>query len=107
MKGEYDVFVRKAGFKQGIRDRAIRPVILNPNLAVNNVQMNDRTVHTTLALPTCMHDFIMINIRIEYAPNASCKSSTGEGLRKLLISIASLSPFFSAASVSPSAPKST
>jgi hypothetical protein len=40
MESEYDVFVRHAGFEQSIGDRAIGSVILNPNFAIDDVEMD-------------------------------------------------------------------
>lgn len=40
MEGEHDVFVRHACFMHSVGNRAVGPVILNPDLTINDVQMN-------------------------------------------------------------------
>lgn len=49
-------FVRNAGF---------RPIVLNPDFAVFDVEMQYASINTPLILPTGMNHLIMVALRVE------------------------------------------
>jgi hypothetical protein len=64
MKGQHDVFERHACFEQCVSDGAIGAVVLNPDFAINDVEINDRTVNAPYALSADVQDFEMIAVSI-------------------------------------------
>src|SRR5579864_2261050 len=60
MKAENNVFARNPRGDQFLGNRARRTVVLYPHFAVDDVDVNDRTMNAADAVPADMHELIMI-----------------------------------------------
>src|SRR5262249_31174468 len=65
MKSQHNVFLRYAGRKQLIGDRPVRAIVLDPDLATDNVEVNHRSMHASLPVPADMHDLIVVLVSID------------------------------------------
>ena len=64
--GEYDVFLWHARANKFFRDGPVGPVELNPNLSVDDVEMEHHAVYAALSVPSEADKFKVIEDRIEY-----------------------------------------
>src|SRR5262245_36986567 len=64
MPGQNDVLLRDTRCHQLIGNGAVRPVVLNPYLVADDVDVDDRAVNALDAVPTDVQEFIMVAFRI-------------------------------------------
>ena len=60
MPGQNDVLLRNARCHQLVGNGAVRPVVLNPDLAVANVKVQHAAVDAIDAIPARVHQLVMI-----------------------------------------------
>jgi hypothetical protein len=60
VKAEHDVFARDARRDKLLRDRLRCAVVLNPNFAIDNVNVHDRPMHAARLVPAYVHHFIVV-----------------------------------------------
>src|SRR5262249_54922016 len=64
MPGQHDVLLRDARCDQLVGDGAVRPVVLNPYLVADDVDVEDRAVDALDAVPADVQEFKMVTFRI-------------------------------------------
>ena len=66
LEGQYDLFGRNTCRKQVGRDAFLRPVLLNPELAVPDIDMYSGTMNSFEPVPAFIEDKVMPLLPVEY-----------------------------------------
>jgi hypothetical protein len=77
VKTQYDVFARNSYRHELFRERKGRPVILDPDLAALDVDVNDRSVHAPSSIPTHVNHLVVILFGVD---DCLCFDLTVRGL---------------------------
>jgi hypothetical protein len=64
MKCQHDVLARNAGLYKLLGHWARCAVVLDPNLAVVDIDVNDGTVYPADAVPADVHDFVVVTVAV-------------------------------------------